>query len=1003
MTRRTLLAITLALSTGIALSRGDDEDLASELPRIPGKSPAEAIKSFQVQKGFHVEPIATEPLLTDPVHVCQDADGALYVVEMRGYPYPEDTPSGNVRRLVDTDGDGRFDASTIFVDGLSWPTSVVASEGGVFIAVPPEIIYARDTDGDGVADLKRTAFSGFGTQNVQALVNGLLWGPDGWIYGVGGGNGGEIKNHLHPDAKPVSIRGRDFRFKPDGSAFEAISGGGQFGHAFDDWGHRFTSNNSNHIRQIILPSWSMERNPALVTGAVLDDIAVEGAAAPVYRISALEPWRIVRTRQRAADPVMRKRLPPTELVPGGFFTSATGVTIYRGDAYPPEYRGNAFIGDVGGNLVHRKILSKNGAHFDATRADEKVEFLASTDNWFRPVNFFNTPNGTLLILDMYRETIEHPFSIPEPIKKHLDLTSGKDRGRLYELLPPGPARKRQPRLAGASTGELVATLADPASWWRETAQRLLIERNDKAAIGPLRTMVQERPTALGRTHALWTLDALDALDEKDLAPAFADAEPGVREQAAKLAERLLKTATPALRAAVLGLAEDPDPMVRFQVAIALGALPRSDDPAIERPTLDALATIALRDARDRWTRYAVQSSLAGRSWSFLDHLAQRAPKFLATPEGRPWLEDLTLLVGVENRPDDVAAVLARFARPEVEPTVTRAALLGLGRGLQRGGGSLRQATSGPAGSTLGLVFARAAESARTGNASLEGRVEAVRLLSLGPVDLAMETLPGLLDARQPVALQLAALQTLAALNDRRVAPAILGQWRSLSPAVRGEAVEALFARTERLDALLDAVESKSLTASDLDPGRIKILLDHPKAALKDRAGRLFGDANGSSRAAVVETFRPALAMTGDRDRGREVFRKVCATCHRAEGQGAEVGPNLATVTGRTPEDLLIHVLDPNREVAPNYVNYNVETVDGRILSGLIAEESANAVTLKRAEGATDVVPRDRIEAIVSTGRSVMPEGLEQGLTSQDLADLLAFVRGIQSGGQTAVR
>src|SRR5262249_34851040 len=193
-----------------------------------------------------------------------------------------------------------------------------------------------------------------------------------------------------------------------------------------------------HIRQILLPAHYLQRNPALVIASVLDDIPTEGAAAPVFRISPPEPWRVVRTRQRAADPAIARRLPPTELVVTGFFTSATGVTIYRGGAYPEAYRSNAFIGDVGGNLVHRKILTRNGPEFRATRADQNVEFLASTDNWFRPVNFANTPDGTLLILDMYRETIEHPFSIPEPIKKHLDLTSGKDLGRLYNLMPAAP-------------------------------------------------------------------------------------------------------------------------------------------------------------------------------------------------------------------------------------------------------------------------------------------------------------------------------------------------------------------------------------------------------------------------------------------------------------------------------------------------------------------------------------------------------------------------------------
>ena len=325
-------------------------------------------------------------------------------------------------------------------------------------------------------------------RTFRGSFNGLLWGPDGWIYGVASSNGGTIHNRSRPDAKPVSVRGRDFRFKPDGSAFEAISGGGQFGHSFDDWGHRFTCNNSNHIRQIVLPSHYLERNPALIPPPAILDIAAEGPAAPVFRISAAEPWRVVRTRQRAADPVLSRRLPPTELFATGFFTSATGVTIYRGSAYPAEYRGNVFVGDVGGNLVHRKILSADGATFLATRADANVEFLASTDNWFRPVNFANTPDGTLLILDMYRETIEHPFSIPEPIKKHLDLTSGKDRGRLYDLVYSGGSTRAAAEAEPGAGGGAGAAAGRP---------RRLVARDGPAAPvrapGPLRHRAPRAP------------------------------------------------------------------------------------------------------------------------------------------------------------------------------------------------------------------------------------------------------------------------------------------------------------------------------------------------------------------------------------------------------------------------------------------------------------------------------------------------------------------------------
>lgn len=991
--------LALLATAGLALSTlggAADDDLAKELPRIKPLSPAEALHSFKIHDGFALEAIATEPLVTDPVSVCYDEDGRLYVVEMRGYPYPENSPTGGVRRLEDFDGDGKFDRSTLFVDGLSWPTGVVPYDGGVFISVVPDILYAKDTDGDGKADVKKVMFTGFAFQNVQGLVNGLLWGPDGWIYGVSSSNGGAIKNLSKPDAKPVSIRGRDFRFKPDGSAFEAISGGGQFGHGFDDWGHRFTCSNSNHIRQIVLPSQYLERNPALSGVPVINDIAAEGPASPVFRISAAEPWRIVRTRQRAADPEYRKRLPPTELVATGFFTSATGVTIYRGDAFPPEYRGNAFIGDVGGNLVHRKTLSKNGAEFLATRADRNVEFLTSPDNWFRPVNFTNTPDGTLLILDMYRETIEHPLSIPEPIKKHLDLTSGKDKGRLYNLVPTSGHRHRVPKLSGVKTVDLVPLLADPASWWRETAQRLLIERNDKTALDPLTKLAADRPTALGRVHALWTLQALGGLKDEGLVGALKDGDPNVREQAAKLAEGHLGNDSPVI-APLLALADDADAMVRFQTALTLGDLSGRDPRAIA-----ALASIAVKDSGDRWTRAAVLCSAPGKSAALLDRLASRHPGFFAKPEGRLFLNDLTTLVGAENDPSALRTVLARFAQADADPALTRAVVLGLGRGLQRSGGSLRNALNGPIGAALAPVFERAEATAK-GDGAASSRVDAIRLLSLGPVERALAVIPDRLDAREPTAVQLAAIQTLADLADRRVGPAILGHWKNLSPSVRREAVEALFARPERVSALLDAIESKAVAPLDLDPARQKQLLTNPNASIRSRAEKSLGSAGRADRNAIIATYRPSLTLTGDREKGRAVFKKVCATCHRAENQGIDVGPNLATVTGRTPEDMLIHVLDPNREVAANFINYNVETTDGRVLTGLIAEESANAVTLKRAEGVSDVVPRNRIESIASTGLSLMPEGLEKGLEPKDVADLIAYVRGIQAAEQPAAK
>ena len=978
---------TLLLVVCWCHANAQDDSLAKELPRIKPLEPAAALKSFRIHPGFRLEPVAVEPLVTDPVSVCYDADGRLYVVEMRGYPYPEKTPSGNVTRLEDRDGDGRFETRTIFLDGLSWPTGVVPYDGGVFIAVAPDILYAKDTSGDGVADVKKVMFTGFGTDNVQGLLNGLLWGPDGWIYGVTSSNGGTIRNPSRPDAAPVSVRGRDFRFKPDGSAFEAISGGGQFGHSFDDWGHRFTCNNSNHIRQIVLPSCYLERNPALIPPSAVLDIAAEGPAAPVFRISPPEPWRVVRTRQRAADPVLSRRLPPTELFATGFFTSATGVTIYRGSAYPPEYRGNVFVGDVGGNLVHRKVLSAVGPTFVASRADAKVEFLASSDNWFRPVNFANTPDGTLLIIDMYRETIEHPFSIPEPIKKHLDLTSGKDRGRLYELVYAGGSRRTRPNLSRAPTAELVRLLGSPDSWWRETAQRLLFERQDRSVIAPLFATVKESPSALGRLHALWTLDLLAALDPAAISLCLDDPEPRVREQAVHLAEAQFGR-EPALLTKLLAMTDDPDPMVRFQLAFSLGEA--NADPRV----IAALAAIASMDASSPWARAAVSSSIAGRSLALWDALSLR-PRFFTGPGGQAWMDELAFLAGSERDPGHARDFLESLRAAKMDSLPLMGAVLSLGRGRQRAGGSFRDLSEGKTSDLMASLLAEAARLAGS-DGRVQDRVVAIRLLGLADAKPARELFPKLLDARQAVAVQLAVLQSLAVLLDRDLAGEIIKRWKSMSPVVRREAIEVLIGRRHGVEAVIGALESRTIHLSELDPARLEQLRGRSAPSLQARVQKVLaaGVSASRDRNQIIVSYRPAIQLTGDRDKGRDVFSKVCATCHQAEGRGADVGPNLATVASRAPEDLLTHILDPNREVAPNFVNYNVALDDGRIVSGIIAEESANAISLKRAEAAADMIARDRIETISSTGVSLMPEGLENGLSSQDLANLIAFVRSI---------
>ena len=443
-------------------------------------------KSFRVHPGFRLEPVAAEPLVTDPVSACYDADGRLYVVEMRGYPYPEKPPErqrpASSKTSTATAGSTRARSSSTASPGrrASSPTTAASSSPS-----PPDILYAKDTDGDGVADVKKVDVHRLRhAERPGAGQRPALGARRLDLRRLGRQRRRDPATCRGPTPSPVSVRGRDFRFRPDGSAFEAISGGGQFGHALRRLGpplHLQQQQPHPPDRPARRATWSGTPRWSAAGGRRRHRRRGGGGAGlPDQPGRALAGRPDPPARGRPGDRRSGCRRP--SCVATGFFTSATGVTIYRGDAFPPEYRGNAFIGDVGGNLVHRKILDPARRRPSSRPGPtEGVEFLASTDNWFRPVNFANTPDGTLLVLDMYRETIEHPLSIPEPIKKHLDLTSGKDRGRLYELVPDGFRRRPQPRLSRATTAELVALLADPDAWWRETAQRLLIERRDPSA------------------------------------------------------------------------------------------------------------------------------------------------------------------------------------------------------------------------------------------------------------------------------------------------------------------------------------------------------------------------------------------------------------------------------------------------------------------------------------------------------------------------------------------
>lgn len=963
----------------------DDMDFADELPRIAPVEPEAALETFITQSGFHMELVAAEPLVADPVAMSFDEDGRLYVAEMRGYSEQPDEFLSRISLLEDTDRDGRFDKSTVFADRLSWPTAVVTYGGGVFIGDAPSIWYLKDTDGDGEADVRHEVFTGFGKSNVQGLFNTFTWGLDNRIHGATSSSGGEVRPADQADAPPLALSGRDFAFDPNTLEMRPTSGGGQHGMSFDSWGRKFVCSNSDHIQQVMFEDRYLARNPFLSAPGSRASIAADGPQAEVFRASPVEPWRIVRTRLRVAGTV------PGPIEGGGraagYFTGATGVTIYRGDAWPRDLWGTAVVGDVGSNLVHRKRIDDSGIQFVAHRMDEKSELVASRDIWFRPAQFANGPDGALYIADVYREVIEHPLSLPPVIKRHLDLTSGRDRGRIYRLVPDGFRQPKVPRLSVASTAKLVKLLAHSNGWHRETAARLLYERQDQTAAPLLERQIVESKSPLGRIHSMYALLGLKALEAQPVLAALDDSHPRVREHAVRLSEHVAADA-PAVRDRLYALAGDDDPHVRYQVAFTLGELDGDE-------RKKALARIALSDAADPWCRLAIQSSLVDGAGDVLAMLLADEG-FRASDAARELLASLARQAGISGRQNDVAAVYKGIETlPDAEEAVAQVLVRGLSEGLAQGASPLRDSlasgSAGKAGEILAQLLASAGNVAADEEKPLAQRVEAIHTLGLGNFDGGGPLLAELIDQRQAQEVQVAALSALSHFDDRRVADSILAAWPAMGPRMRIQAAEALFGRAQRLPALLDAIESGAVNAGDIDPSRLKLLAVHADSQIRTRAEKLVETLGVGRRQDVVQAYRGALEMPGDVDRGKLVFKKICAACHRAEGVGYEIGPNLATVQNRGAESILVNVLDPSREVNPQFVNYIVETDDGRSITGMVAAETATSVTLKRAENATDTVLRINIDQMQSTGLSIMPEGVEKDLDIQAMADLIAYL------------
>ncbi len=938
--------------------------VAKSGPPASPLSAAAALEEFVVADGYKVELAACEPEVVDPVDVRFDERGRMWVVEMRDYPRgpaPGGPGTCQVRILDDFDRDGRFETSTVFADGLLFATGVQPWSEGAIITTAGEIAYYIDDNADGRSDTKEVWFTGFAQENPQLRANHPRWALDNRIYVANGLRDGVIAGRTVTE--PLSIQGRNFRFDPRTLAGEAVSGHGQFGLTFDAWGERFECTNRNPAIHVVLPEQYLRANRDLAVSQVVKDVAQSGEASRVYPLT--EAWT-------------------TSITHAGQFTAACGVEIYQGDLLGSELAGQLFICEPTGGLVHAETLAPDGVSFRSMPLYADREFLASRDPWFRPVNLETGPDDALYVVDMYRAVIEHPEWVPDELKNRPDERAGDDRGRIWRVVPNRDQARTRVNLHRATPSALVEALGHANGWWRLTAARLIYERADPSLVPLLKEAAGRGKSAVGRVHALWALAGLSALTDEVLREALADSHPRLREHAVVLAEsRLARSAE--LEMQVRNLADDPDARVRFRVAFALSAA-TSDVTGV-------LVRIARLAGDDPWTRTAVLLTVKQPA-EFLKQLTAGDEQSHAI--GDAWLRETAELIGargVAGEIEQVALVLALSRDNDLAGLVV---MDGLYRGLARRQKSLPEVVGQTTSQTTwNRELTRwnhfAAEVAIDPMSPLSGRQTACRVLGHAPEELALPALAMAVAPAEPGELRAEALASVAALQSVAADGLLISQLHDATPAIRAAVLDAFLTSQERCTRLLDEVADGRLQPGEIDPVRRDRLTSHPDGDIAARAGQLLQPPTEIS-AETLAAYERALDGAARPDRGREGFRKHCATCHRIDNVGFDVGPNIADERTRTPRQLLAEILQPSRAIDANYQSFVLVTTSGQVWVGVLGAQTGSSITLKLPEGKTVTVLRDEVDEFRTSGLSLMPTGLERSIPPEELADVVTYVK-----------
>ncbi len=966
----------------------------------PPKSAEDSLKCFQIEPGAKIELVADEPLVMDPVAIAFDQKGRMFVVEYGDYPTgpenPDDPPLSRVIMIENAIDNGMLPKRHVFADNLKFCHSLMPLMGGILVGAQTQILFLKDIDGDNKADVREVWFDGFTPAHPQMQIGNPRWGFDNRIYLNYGPGKVRMTRPGFKLTEPVQMPRKDFWFDPLTMEFGACSGLGQFGNTIDHRGYRFFTTNRNPIMVEMLPPEAIKRNPFAIIPKAYTDVGPSGGDTRVYPLVDMKS---------------------NYLSHAGTHTSACGVTAYLGDLFEGDYRDSVFVCEPIGHLVTRTIVmpDPNSVGLLAKRAREKADFLASTDTWFRPVSLATGPAGALYLADMYRLWVEHPKFLPPEISARINWREGEDRGRIWRIAPasesvrPADRRVFQPP---KTTEDLTTLMTDSNRWRRMLGQRLLVERHDVSAVLKLRYMTRDyylgsqggsrvfAPREETRTRALWTLDGLGALRTQDLEKVFNSMSESKNEKLQWNAARLLPYFTDEDANWTKDherLARSKSPRVRLRVAVSLGEIHTSHSKRL-------LTELAVQDGADPWMARAIVTSSRNRSTLVAQALKGQSSEYADL------VRQLAEVTGARGDIDEVRSLVHQIVRAFTEMDVRiwwpSAALSGLETGLSRhrGGKIPGNLLSNP---RVGLVFevdtgalrnvlGQAKLIALDAGRSVSDRTGAIGMLTHLPFDEVRDACEILLKSEQPIEIQRAAIGVLRNVGSEESARIVLEQWPVLGPELKGSAIQLLMARTSTTRQVLVAMTEETIPPSIVDVDRRVRLLRSGDESVRKLAENLFGGAISANRQEVAKKYEDAVSVAFVRlasaEAGARVFQKTCIKCHKLDGKGANVGPDISDVRNRSREALLYDILDPNRKVEPRFMDYSVVTTDGRTFNGLMISETAEAVVLRQAEGKQQVIPRNDIEILKASGRSLMPEGVEKDVTVQQMADLLEFLK-----------